>query len=331
MKIVILDHPRENPGEIDWSGFSAYGEVTKYDQTTPEEAAARIGDAEIVFLNKTVLTRETIEACPNLRLISVIATGYNTVDVSAAAERGIPVANVPSYGSEAIAQHAIALLLELTDHVAYHDGEVRKGRRNSDRDWCFWDYPGIELENKVCGIIGLGRIGQITARIVQAFGMKVLAYDQVQHPELESPACRYTDLDTLLASSDVIFLHCPLFPETADIINRDSIAKMKDGVILINNSRGGLVDEDALADALNSGKIYAAGLDAVKNEPISPDSPLLTAKNCYITPHISWASLDCRQRLINYALDNLRAYSDGAPTNIVNGVSIRNCVSVGNV
>jgi len=321
MKIVILDHPRENPGEIDWSAFSDYGEVTKYERTLPEEVAERIGDAEIVFLNKTVVTKKDLEKCPNVKFISVIATGYNTVDVVGAKELGIPVSNVPSYGTEAIGQHAIALLLEITNHVGYHDQEVRKGRRNNANDWCFWDYSSIELENKTIGIVGLGRIGQITSKVAQAFGMKVLAYDSYKNDALENENCKYTDLDTLLANSDVIALHCPLFPETENIINKDTIAKMKDGVIIINNSRGALIVEEDLAEALNSGKVYAAGLDAVRDEPISMDNPLLSAKNCYITPHISWAAVECRQRLIDYSLDNLKAYLDGNPTNIVNGVN----------
>ena len=320
MKIVILDYPRENPGEIDWSGFEKLGEVTKYERTLPEQAAERIGDADIVFLNKTVLTKETLEKCSNIKFISVIATGYNTVDVQAAEALHIPVANVPSYGTEAIGQHAVALLLELTNHVAYHDAEVRKGRKNSENDWCFWDYPSIELENKVMGIIGLGRIGQVTSRVAQAFGMKVLAYDSYRNEALMNENCQYTDLDTLLANADVIALHCPLFPETENIINKDTIAKMKDGVIIINNSRGALVVEEDLAEALNTGKVYAAGLDAVRNEPISMDNPLLKAKNCYITPHISWAAIECRQRLIDFSLDNLKNYIEGHPTNIVNGV-----------
>ena len=320
MKIVILDYPRENPGEINWSGFEKLGEVTKYESTLPEQAADRIDNADIVFLNKTVLTKETLEKCPNLKFISVIGTGYNTVDVQAAKELCIPVANVPSYGTEAIGQHAIALLLELTNHVAYHDAEVRKGRKNSENDWCFWDYPIIELENKVIGIIGLGRIGQITSRVAQAFGMKVLAYDAFRNESLVNENCHYTDLDTLLANADVIALHCPLFPETENIINKDTIAKMKDGVILINNSRGALIVEEDLAEALNTGKVYAAGLDAVRNEPIRMDNPLLKAKNCYITPHISWAAIECRQRLIDYSLENLKNYIEGHPINIVNGV-----------
>lgn len=319
MKIVILDHPRENPNEINWSEFEKYGEVVRYPRTLPEQVVERIGDADVVFLNKTVITKEQLEKCPNVKFISVIATGYNTVDVKGARELGIPVANVPSYGTEAIGQHAIALLLEVTNHVGYHDGEVRKGRRNDANDWCFWDYPCIELENKVMGIIGLGRIGQITSRVAQAFGMKVLAYDSYQNEALINENCQYTDLDTLLEKADVIALHCPLFPETENIINKDTIAKMKNGVIIINNSRGALIVEEDLAEALKSGKVYAAGLDAVRNEPISMDNPLLSAPNCYITPHISWAALECRQRLIDYSLDNLKAYLDGEPTNIVNG------------
>ena len=319
MKIVILDYPRENPGEINWEKFNQYGEVIRYQRTLPGQVAERIGDADIVFLNKTVVSKDDLKKCPNLKFISVIATGYNTIDVNAARELGILVANVPSYGTEAIGQHAVALLLEVTNHVGYHDVEVRKGRKNDENDWCFWDYSSIELENKTMGIIGLGRIGQVTSRVAQAFGMKVLAYDSYQNKSLENENCRYTDLDTLLKSSDVIALHCPLFPETENIINKETIAKMKDGVIIINNSRGALIVEEELAEALNSGKVYAAGLDAVRNEPISMDNPLLKAKNCYITPHISWAAVECRQRLIDYSLDNLKAFLDGNPTNIVNG------------
>ncbi len=321
MKIVILDHPRENEGEINWSNFYKYGEVIKYPRTLEEDVVERIGDADVVFLNKTVVTKEALEQCPNLKFISVIATGYNTVDVEAARDLGILVSNVPSYGTEAIGQHAIALLLELTNHVGYHDGEVRKGRKNDANDWCFWDYSPIELENKTMGIVGLGRIGQITSKVAQAFGMKVLAYDSYKNEALENENCHYVDLDTLLKNSDVIALHCPLFPETENIINKDTIAKMKDGVIIINNSRGALIVEEDLAEALNSGKVYAAGLDAVRNEPIAMDNPLLSAKNCYITPHISWAAVECRQRLIDYSLDNLKAYLEGSPTNIVNGVN----------
>lgn len=318
MKIVVLDHPRENPGEIDWSALKKLGDVTIHSRTPVEQLAETIGDAEVVFLNKSPLTREVLDACPNVKFISVIATGYNTVDVAAAKARGIPVSNVPSYGTVAIGQHAIALLMEITNHVAYNDSEVRKGRRESDADWCFWDYPSIELENKTMGIIGLGRIGQSVARVALAFGMKVIAFDKFESDAMKAAGVRYVDLDTLLAESDVISLHCPLFEDTKKIINRATIAKMKHGVILINNSRGALIDEEALAEALHSGKVYAAGLDALDGEPPAPDHPLLHAPNCFITPHISWAALECRQRLVTYAIDNLKAYLSGTPTNIVN-------------
>ena len=318
MKIVVLDKPRENPGEIDWSALDALGDVEMNDRVPSSEVLSHIEDADIVLLNKSVLTRDILEKCKNLKFISVIATGYNTVDTVAARELGISVSNVPSYGTEGIGQHAFALLMEITNHVGYHDAEVRKGRKAGPEDWCFWDYPSIELENKVLGIIGMGRIGQITARAGQAFGMKILAYDKYKNTSLESDTLRYCELDELLSSSDVISLHCPLFPETENIINKDTIAKMKDGVIIINNSRGALIDEQALADALNSGKVYGAGLDTVRNEPISADNPLLSAKNCYITPHISWTAVEGRQRLATYAIENVKAFLDGNPKNIVN-------------
>ena len=318
MKIVVLDKPRENPGEIDWSALDALGEVEMNDRVPSSEVLSHIEDADIVLLNKSVLTRDILEKCKNLKFISVIATGYNTVDTVAARELGISVSNVPSYGTEGIGQHAFALLMEITNHVGYHDAEVRKGRKAGPEDWCFWDYPSIELENKVLGIIGMGRIGQITARAGQAFGMKILAYDKYKNTSLESDTLRYCELDELLSSSDVISLHCPLFPETENIINKDTIAKMKDGVIIINNSRGALIDEQALADALNSGKVYGAGLDTVRNEPISADNPLLSAKTCYITPHISWTAVEGRQRLATYAIENVKAFLDGNPKNIVN-------------
>ena len=319
MKIVVLDKPRENPGEIDWSALFALGEVEMNDRVPQSEALGHIRDAEVVLLNKTRLTGEMLRECPKLRMISVIATGYNTVDVKAARELGVTVTNVPSYGSEGIGQHAVALLLEITNHVGYHDAEVRKGRRSGPEDWCFWDYPSIELENKTMGIVGTGRIGKIVARAAAAFGMKLLAYDVHPDESLEAQGVRYVSLDELLSSSDVISLHCPLFPETENLIDRAAIAKMKDGAILINNSRGALVDEEALAEALESGKLYAAGLDTVREEPIRPDNPLLGAKNCYITPHISWTAVEGRQRLASFAIENVRAFLEGEPRNVVNG------------
>lgn len=318
MKIVVLDRPRENPGEIDWSRLERFGEVELHDRTPADRVAETIGDAEIVFLNKCPLTAQTLEKCPNIRFISVIATGYNTVDVAAAKKKGIPVANVPSYGTGAIGQQAIALLLEITNHVAYNNGEVRKGRKGGNADWCFWDYPNIELEYKTLGIVGLGRIGQSVAKVGIAFGMNVLAFDKVESDAMKALGVRYVSLEELYAQADVISLHCPLFEDNQKMINRESIAKMKDGVIFLNNSRGGLVDEDALAEALECGKIAAAGLDALAVEPPDMNSRLMKAPNCFMTPHISWAALECRQRLSRYSIDNLEAYLAGKPTNIVN-------------
>lgn len=318
MKIVVLDKPRENPGEIDWSEVEKLGEARIYDDTPQDEIAKTIADAEIVFVNKGKITREILDQCPNVKFISVVATGFNKIDLEAAKERGILVSNVPSYGSKAIGQHAVALLMEITNHIAHHDSEVRKLRKSSDTDWCFWDYPLFELEYKTMGIVGLGRIGQTVAKAGLAMGMEVIAYDAYENEEMKKLGIKYVDFETLLANSDVISLHCPLTDDNQDMINEKTILKMKDGVILLNNSRGGLVDEQALANALQSGKVYAAGLDAVKVEPINADNPLLKAPNCFITPHISWAALDCRRRLIRMAIDNVKAFLAGKPTNIVN-------------
>ena len=317
MKIVILDGYTENPGDLSWEGFEKLGEVTVYDRTPADEIVNRIGDAEVIYTNKTPISRETIARCPNLRYIGVLATGYNVVDVQAAKERRIPVTNIPTYGTAAVGQFAIAMLLEICHHVAHHSDAVHQGRWENNVDWCFWDYPLIELAGKTMGIIGFGRIGQTTGRIAKALGMRVIATDS-----FESDAGReigeYVALDELLAQSDVISLHCPLFPQTQGIINKDAIAKMKDGVILLNNSRGPLIVEQDLADALNSGKVYAAGVDVVSTEPIRADNPLLTAKNCLITPHISWAPKESRQRLMDIAVNNLGAYLAGNPVNVVN-------------
>ena len=319
MKIVILDGYTENPGDLSWDALRAFGELTVYDRTPYDdgEIARRIGDAEVVFTNKCPIRRPVFDACPQMKFISVLATGYNIVDTACARERGIPVSNIPTYGTAAVGQFAIALLLEICHHVAHHSDAVHAGRWESSPDWCFWDYPLIELAGKTMGIIGFGRIGQTTGRIARALGMTVLASGSRETEEGRAIA-EYVDRDTLFARSDVVVLHCPLFPETAGMINRDSIAKMKDGVILINNSRGQLVVEQDLADALNSGKIYAAGLDVVSSEPIRGDNPLLTAKNCLITPHISWAPREARVRIMDCAVQNLQAYVDGAPINVVN-------------
>ena len=318
MKIVILDGYTENPGDLSWEGFEKLGDLTVYDRTPADKIAERIEGAEAVIVNKTPLSAETIAGCPTLKYIGVLATGYNVVDVQAAKDRGIPVCNIPTYGTAAVGQFAIALLLEICHHIGEHSQSVHNGDWESCVDWCYWNYPLIELDGKTMGIIGFGRIGQTTARIAQALGMKVLAYDQYENKSLESDTMKYTTLDDLLAKSDVISLHCPLFESTQGIINKDSIAKMKDGVIILNNSRGPLIVEQDLADALNSGKVAAAGLDVVSTEPIHGDNPLLKAKNCIITPHISWAPKESRQRLMDIAVDNLEKFLAGKPQNVVN-------------
>ena len=318
MKIVILDGYTLNPGDLSWGRLEEIGEVTVYDRTPSDKIVERIGEADVVFTNKTPISRETLDACKNVKFIGILATGYNVVDVAAAKERGIPVSNIPTYGTDAVSQFAIALLLELCHHVGEHSDAVKRGDWTNNQDWCFWNHPLIELSGKTMGIIGFGRIGQGTARIAQALGMKVLAYDSYRIAELESDTLRYVDLDELYKESDVISLHCPLFPETEGIINKNSIAKMKDGVMIINDSRGPLIVEEDLRDALNSGKVGGAALDVVSTEPIRADNPLLQAKNIIITPHIAWAPIESRQRLMDIAVDNLKAFTEGAPVNVVN-------------
>lgn len=321
MKIVVLDGYCLNPGDLSWKKLEKLGECHVYDRTSltdVEEVIERIQDAEIVITNKTPISKEVFQRCPNIKYIGVLATGYNVVDVDTAKEKGIPVANIPTYGTASVGQFAIALLLEICHHIGHHNQVVHEGKWEQNPDWCFWDYPLIELDGKNMGIIGYGRIGQSTGRIAQALGMKVLAYDAFKNPDLENENCKYVELDELLSQSDVIALHCPLFPETEGIVNKENIAKMKDGVIILNNSRGPLIVEQDLADALNSGKVAAAGLDVVSTEPIKGDNPLLGAKNCIITPHISWAPKESRQRLMDIAVDNLKAYLAGKPANVVN-------------
>lgn len=320
MKIVVLDGAVENPGDLSWEELGKLGELTVYERTSmtdEAEIARRIGGASVVITNKTPITRGVLERCPSVRYISVLATGYNVIDCAAAREKGIPVSNVPAYGTDVVGQFAIALLLEICHHIGAHSEAVRQGRWERSTDWCFWDYPLMELAGKTMGIIGFGRIGQKTGAIAKALGMEVLAYSP-HESESGRAIAQYTDLDTLLAKSDVISLHCPLFPETREIINRETIAKMKDGVIILNNSRGPLIAEQDLADALNSGKVYAAGLDVVGEEPIRGDNPLLRAKNCIITPHISWASRESRQRILDCTVKNVKAFQAGAPIHVVN-------------
>ena len=322
MKIVVLDGYTLNPGDLTWDALRTLGECTIYDRTSltdDAEIIGRIGEAEIIFTNKTPLTKKILDACPRIKYIGVLATGYNVVDVAAAKAKNIPVTNIPTYGTQSVAQFAFALLLEICHHVAHHSQAVHEGRWQNCPDFCFWDYPLIELAGKTIGIIGYGRIGQTTGKLAQAFGMKVVAFDAMREVGTKSGDCSFVALDELFAISDVIALHCPLFPSTKGIICKENIAKMKDGVIILNNSRGPLVVEQDLRDALDSGKVAAAGLDVVGTEPIRGDNPLLGAKNCFITPHISWAPKESRLRLMNIAVDNLRAWLGGKPVNVVNG------------
>lgn len=320
MKIVVLDGYTLNPGDLNWKGIEQFGACEIHDRTdhAPEKVIKAIGDAEIIFTNKTPLPKEVLEKAPSVKYIGVLATGYNVVDVVAAKACGIVVTNIPTYGTAAVAQFTMALLLEMCHHVGDHSDEVKKGSWTKSPDFCFWNTPLIELAGKNLGFIGFGRIGQATAKIAQAFGLNVLAYNRSQNPALESDTCRYVSLEELFAESDIISLHCPLFESTEGIINKDNIAKMKDGVMLINTSRGPLVVEQDLADALNSGKVAGAAVDVVSKEPIAANNPLLTAKNCIVTPHIAWAPKESRIRLMNTAVENLGTFLKGTPTNVVN-------------
>lgn len=320
MEIVILDGYTENPGDLSWEGLEALGTLTVYDRTPKtdvEEIIRRIGKAEIVFTNKTPLTAEIFDRCPSIRYVGLLSTGYNIADIAAARRHGIPVTNIPAYGTDAVAQAATALLLEITNRVGHHADAVRNGRWSANEDFCFWDHPLMELAGKTLGVIGFGRIGQAMGRIGKALGMEVLAAGS--HPtEAGKAIAAYVELDELYARADVISLHCPLFPETERMINQHTIAKMKDGVILLNTGRGQLICEPALAEALHSGKVRAAGLDVLSQEPPAADNPLLSAPNCFITPHIAWAARESRQRLMNTAVENLKAFLNGAPQNVVN-------------
>lgn len=313
-KIVILDGYTANPGDLSWNDLKKYGDVTIYDRTPADKTVERIGDADIVYTSKVVLTEEVFAACPSIRFVCVLATGVNMVDIEAAKKRGITVTNIPAYSSDAVGQATIAMLLEICHHVAHHDKAVREGRWETCPDFCFWEYPLIELAGKTMGIIGYGRIGKVTARIAKALGMRVIAYTR---SGFKDDTTEYATLDEIYAQSDVISLHCPLDQNNAGMINRDSIAKMRDGVIILNSSRGALINEQDLADALESGKVYAAGVDVVSAEPIKGDNPLLTAKNCFITPHIAWASKESRGRLVSIAINNLKNYLEGTPINVV--------------
>lgn len=319
MKIVVLDAYTLNPGDLSWGELEALGTCSVYDRTPAELTIERAGDAEIVLTNKTVLSAEIIERLERVRYIGVLATGYNIVDVEAAGKRGIPVANIPTYGTESVAQMVFAHVLNLTQHAGHHAETVREGRWSACPDFCYWDSPLIELQGLTMGIVGLGRIGRAVARLARAFGMETIAYD-VMKPSPVPEGCRMVGLEDVFRLADVVSLHCPLTPETERLVNKERLALMKATAFLVNTSRGPLVDERALADALNDGEIAGAGLDVVATEPPVADNPLLKAKNCYITPHIAWATRSARERLLRVAVENVAAFLDGRAQNVVNDV-----------
>lgn len=317
MKIVITDGYAVNPGDLCWDAFHAFGQVIHYDRTPDELAAQRIGDAEIALINKTAVSAEVMDACPNLKLICVMATGYNVVDCAAARARNIAVCNVPAYGTAAVAQFTFALLLELCHMVGHHSNSVHAGNWCTCPDFCYWNTPQMELAGKTMGIIGFGRIGRAVGTIAKAFGMRVLAYNRSRCPEGEAIA-EYVDLETILSQSDILSLHCPQTPQTSGIICKENLSKMKDGAILINTARGPLIDEAAVAEALRSGKLRGAAVDVISEEPMVDSNPLLNAPNCIITPHMAWAPVESRQRIMDCTIDNIRAFLEGAPIHVVN-------------
>ncbi|MFV0520290.1 MAG: D-2-hydroxyacid dehydrogenase [Lachnospirales bacterium] len=318
MKIVILDGYTANKGDLSWQGFELLGEVTVFDRTPKELVVERIGDAQIVITNKTVISKDIIENCPNIKYIGLLSTGYNVIDLDSATSKNIVVCNVPAYSTPAVAQMVFALLLEICQHVGEHNSAVKKGDWCNSIDFTFWNYPLIELNTKTMGIIGYGAIGQAAANIAKAFGMKVLVYNKNPKPITEDEFLKVVSLETLLKNSDVISLHCPLKDDTQYMINKDTLSLMKKSSIIINTSRGPLINEQDLADALNSKNIFGAGVDVVSVEPIAENNPLLKCDNCIITPHIAWAPLEARGRLIDVAVNNLKGFLEGKQQNVVN-------------
>lgn len=318
MKIVILDAYVANPGDLSWAALEQLGDLTIYDKTAAEDTIARIGDAEIVILNKTAIDASILEACPSIKYIGVLATGFNVVDTAAAAAKGIPVCNVPAYSTDAVTQHVFALILEICLNVGAHNQAVKDGEWTRSPYFSFWNSPLIELAGQTLGIVGYGAIGRSVAKVAQAFGMKVVANRRNPRPEDAADGVEMLSLDELYAVSDIVTLHAPLTVETTHMINRDSIAKMKDGVILINTARGPLIHDEDLAAALDSAKVYAAGIDVATVEPIPADNPLLKRDNCLITPHIAWAPLAARSRLLDITAKNVEAFLAGKPQNQVN-------------
>ena len=317
MKIVVLDGYTLNPGDLSWGGLEALGEAEIYDYSAPDEIVPRAQGAQLIMPNKAVISKEVLDQLPDLKYIGVQATGYNIIDTEAAAERGIVVTNIPTYGTPSVAQMVFAHVLNLTQRVAHHDGTVKEGRWTANRDFCYWDFPLFELMDLTMGIVGYGRIGQRTGEIATAFGMKLLVHDEYIKPE-DHPNAEFATVDEVFKRSDVISLHCPLTPETEKLANAQRLGLMKKTAFIVNTSRGPLVDDQALADALNAGTIAGAGLDVLTAEPPPMDNPLMKAKNCYITPHIAWATRSARSRLLDTLVDNAKAFIDGKPQNVVN-------------
>lgn len=323
MKIVLLDAYTTNPGDLSWEWLGQYGDYTVYDRTPRGKIVERCAGAEIVVTNKTVLDREILEQLPDLKFIELLSTGYNVIDCDYTREHGIPVCNIPAYSTAAVAQHTFALLLELCNRAGLHSESVHRGEWAACSDFCYWKTPLTELLDKTFGIIGFGKIGQAVATIAIAMGMNVLVYTPHPKPEFENEFLHFVTLEELLAKSDVVSLHCPLTPQTEQMVNADFLGKMKQGAYLINTSRGPALDEQAVADALNSGRLAGAGMDVLSVEPPQESNPLLTAKNCIITPHIAWAGLETRSRLMKICQENFAAYFNGKPIHVVNGTSSR--------
>lgn len=318
MKIVVLDGFTLNPGDMSWDGMRQLGELVVYDRTPSDKIIERIDNAEVVLTNKVILTKEILEKTSSVKYIGVMATGYNVVDTAAAKELGIIVTNVPAYSTNSVAQIVFAFILEFCHHVGEHNRAVHEGKWTNSPDFTFWNYPLMELHNKTLGIVGFGAIGQSVAKIAEAFGMRVLFYSRSHKPELETSNTKYATLNEVLAKSDFVSLHCPLTEQTKGLINKDSISKMKDGAFIINTSRGPVIVEQDVADALNAGKLAGLGADVVSAEPIHADNPLLKAKNCIMTPHFAWAPKEARDRLMDTLIKNINAFINGNPVNVVN-------------
>lgn len=318
MKIIVLDAYAANPGDISWDDFDKLGNVTIYDRTPPELVAGRIGDAEIVIINKILFTKDIFERCLNIKYIGIMATGFNTIDLSAASEHGVTVCNVPSYSTPSVVQHTFALLLELCTSIGRHAESVTKGRWNNNPDFCYWETPLIELKGKTMGLVGFGQIGKEVGKVALSFGMEVLACAAHRRFESGIDGIRFSDLEEIIESADIISLHCPLSADNKELICADTIKNMKDGVIIINTARGGLVNEADIADALITGKIFGYAADVLTDEPPARGSPLFASPNSIITPHIAWAPLECRQRLISITFENIKCFIEGHPQNVVN-------------